>query len=57
VLPFSALLYGPARTIIKFEPGQFVALLVQQGLTLAMLSLLVAGVYRLAVRRVTINGG
>lgn len=57
ILPFSALLYGPARTIIKFNPGQFVGLLAQQGLTLAVLALLVAGVYRLAVRRVNINGG
>jgi ABC-2 type transport system permease protein len=57
ILPFSALLYGPARTIIKFDLVQFGALLAQQGLTLAVLALLVAGIYRLAVRRVTINGG
>ena len=57
VLPFAALLYGPARTIIKFDLGQFGALLAQQGLTLAALALLVAGIYRLAVRRVNINGG
>jgi ABC-2 type transport system permease protein len=56
-LPFAALLYGPARTIIKFDAGQFGALLVQQGLTLAALALLVAAIYRLAVRRVNINGG
>ncbi len=56
-LPFAALLYGPARTIIKFDAGQFGALLIQQGLTLAVISLLVAGIYRLAVRRVNINGG
>jgi ABC-2 type transport system permease protein len=57
VLPFSALLYGPARTMIKFDLGHFATLLVQQGLTLAALSLLVAGIYRLAIRRVNINGG
>lgn len=57
VLPFAALLYGPARTIIKFDPGQFGALLIQQGLTLAALAMVVAGIYRLAVRRVNINGG
>ena len=57
VLPFAALLYGPARTIIKFDLVQFGALLVQQGLTLAALALVVAGIYRLAVRRVNINGG
>ncbi len=56
-LPFAALLYGPARTIVKFDLGHFGALLVQQGLTLLVLSLVVAGVYRLAVRRVNINGG
>jgi ABC-2 type transport system permease protein len=57
VLPFSALLYGPARTIIKFDAAQFVGLLAQQGVTLAVLSLIVAGVYHLASRRVNINGG
>lgn len=57
VLPFSALLYGPARTVIKFDAGQFFTLLAQQGLTLVTLSLIVAGVYHLAVRRVNINGG
>ncbi|HEY7124497.1 MAG TPA: ABC-2 family transporter protein [Ktedonobacterales bacterium] len=56
-LPFAALLYGPARTIVKFDLGHFGALLAQQGLTLLVLSLVVAGVYRLAVRRVNINGG
>lgn len=56
-LPFAALLYGPARTIVKFDLGHFGALLVQQGLTLLVLSLVVAGVYRLALRRVNINGG
>ncbi|HEY7358857.1 MAG TPA: ABC-2 family transporter protein [Ktedonobacterales bacterium] len=57
VLPFAALLYGPARTIIKFDLAQFGGLLIQQGLTLAALALVVAGIYRLAVRRVNINGG
>lgn len=57
VLPFSALLYGPARAIIKFDLGHFGALLLQQGLTLAVLGLVVGGIYRLAVRRVNINGG
>ncbi len=56
-LPFAALLYGPARTVIKFDLGQFGALLLQQGLTLLVLGVVVAGVYHLAVRRVNINGG
>lgn len=56
-LPFATLLYGPARTVLKFDPGQFGLLLVQQGVTLVVLGLMVLGVYRLAVRRVNINGG
>jgi viologen exporter family transport system permease protein len=57
VLPFSAILYGPARTVVHFEPGGFLGLLWQQGITLAVGSLLLLLLYRVAVRRVNINGG
>ncbi len=57
VLPFSTILYGPARTLVHFEWQPFVWLLVQQGLTLAVGSLLLWSVYRIAIQRVNINGG
>ena len=56
-LPFSAILYGPARTLIHFEPGPFVGLLWQQIITLAAGSLILLVLYRVAIRRVNINGG
>ncbi len=57
VLPFSAILYGPARTLIHFESDPFVGLLWQQIITLAVGSLILLVLYRVALRRVNINGG
>jgi ABC-2 type transport system permease protein len=57
VLPFSAVLYGPARTLVHFELRNFGWLLVQQVLTLAIGGTLMLGLYWLATRRVNINGG
>src|ERR1700694_1413333 len=34
-IPFSAILYGPARTLVHFEPDRFTGLLIQQVLTFA----------------------
>jgi len=56
-LPFSAILYGPARTLIHFESGPFIGLLWQQIITLALGSLILLVLYRVALRRVNINGG
>lgn len=56
-LPFSAILYGPARTLVHFEPGFFAWLLVQQLLTLAVGSLIMLALYQVAIRRLNINGG
>ena len=57
VLPFSAVLYGPARTLVHFELASFGWLLVQQVLTLVIGGALMLGLYWLATRRVNINGG
>jgi ABC-2 type transport system permease protein len=57
VLPFSAIYNGPAHTIVRFNFGQFGALLVQQSITLALSCAVMAIVYWLATRRVSINGG
>lgn len=56
-LPFSTMLYGPARTLVNFDIRIFVALLLQQGVTLLVASLILMGLYTLVARRVSINGG
>jgi ABC-2 type transport system permease protein len=56
-LPFGAILYGPARTLVHFEPESFYQLLLQQMLMLAIGSMILFVVYRVALRRVNINGG
>jgi len=56
-LPFSAILYGPARTLVHFELDRFGWLLLQQVITLAVGSLILLAVYSVAIRRVNINGG
>jgi viologen exporter family transport system permease protein len=56
-LPFSTILYGPARTLVHFELGPFAWLLWQQFITLVVGSLILLIVYRIAIRRVNINGG
>ncbi len=56
-LPFSAILYGPARILARFELDRFGSLLVQQVVLLALGSMLLRAVYQVAIRRVNINGG
>ena len=56
-LPFSAILYGPARTLVHFDPAAFGGLLRQQAITLGAACLVVGAIYRVAIRRVNINGG
>lgn len=56
-LPFSAILYGPSRTLVHFELYQFAWLLLQQIITLAAGGLILLAVYLVAIRRVNINGG
>jgi ABC-2 type transport system permease protein len=56
-LPFSSILYGPARTLVHFDAGYLGFLLVQQLLTLAGGTLILLVIYSIAIRRVNINGG
>jgi ABC-2 type transport system permease protein len=56
-LPFSAILYGPSRTLVHFEFDRFLALLEQQALMLMVGGLLLFVVYQIAIRHVNINGG
>ncbi len=57
VLPFSTILYAPARTLVHFEWDRFGWTLLQQGVTLLVGGVLLFGLYSLAMRRVNINGG
>ena len=57
LLPFSAILYGPARTLVHFDLIPFAWLLLQQVVTLVIGALIVLTVYKIAIRRVSINGG
>ena len=56
-LPFSTILYAPARTLVSFEWNRFGWTLLQQGVTLLVGGVLLFGLYSLAMRRVNINGG
>lgn len=56
-LPFSTILYGPARTLVHFEAVTTGWLIVQQLITLGVVGLVVVGLYTIATRRVSINGG
>ena len=56
-LPFSAILYGPARTLVHFELYPFLGLLEQQFITVAVGCVIMFAIYSVAIRRVSINGG
>ncbi len=56
-LPFSAILYGPARTLVHFELYPFLGLLEQQLITIAVGCVILFAIYAVAIRRVSINGG
>lgn len=56
-LPFSAILYGPARTLVHFTSTAFFALLMQQLTMLMAGSLLLALLYLVVMQYVNINGG
>jgi ABC-2 type transport system permease protein len=56
-LPFSAILYGPARTLVHFELYPFLGLLEQQSITVVVGCVIMLALYSVAIRRVSINGG
>ena len=57
VLPFSAIYNGPAHVLVRFNLEQFASLLLQQCITLTISCAVLAFIYWLATRRVSINGG
>lgn len=57
VLPFRHMIAGPARLLVKFSWADTAALLQSQLLWTLVFGLLCAGIYRLGVRKVDVNGG
>ena len=56
-LPFANIVYGPAREFVRPDPAFLGELVLRQGLSIAVLSLCVALVYRRALKRIHANGG
>jgi len=56
-LPFRYMISGPARLFVKFNLAEAGALLGQQLIWLVLFGAVCAGLYRLGVRRVDVNGG
>ena len=57
MLPFSSVVYGPARTFVAPDPEFLVGLLVRQAVGVAVFAVLAAAVYTVAVRRIHAHGG
>ncbi len=57
VLPFSSIVYGPARMFVRPDFAEFVQLIVRQGLSIAVFSLVVYLVWNACLKRVFANGG
>lgn len=56
-LPFAGMVNGPATAFVRPDLAELAVLLVRQGLSVLVFSLLIALVYRAALRRVFSNGG
>ena len=56
-LPFSSIIYGPARMFVHPDAAFLRDLIVRQGLAIVVLAGAVALVYRAGVRRIHANGG
>ncbi|HNP70904.1 MAG TPA: ABC-2 family transporter protein [Kouleothrix sp.] len=56
-LPFSSIIYGPARMFVHPDAAFLADLLLRQGLAIVLLALAVALVYRAGLRRIHSNGG
>lgn len=57
LLPFSAIVYAPARMFVDPRPEELTALLVQGALTLVVAVALIAALFGYATRRLQSNGG
>ncbi len=56
-LPFSSVVYGPARMFVHPEASFLIDLLVRQGIALCIYAALVAIIYLIGVKRISANGG
>lgn len=56
-LPVSQVIYGPARTFLFFETRGWLALTGRQALWIVALMLVAHGLFRLGVKRVSVQGG
>jgi ABC-2 type transport system permease protein len=56
-LPFSSVVYGPARMFVNPDLNFLLELIARQGIAVVVFAALVAVVYRVALRRINANGG
>jgi ABC-2 type transport system permease protein len=56
-LPFSVLVFGPARLALGDPQASFPLILAKQALALALFGAVALALYRAALRRITVNGG
>jgi ABC-2 type transport system permease protein len=57
ILPFSSMVYGPAHLFVQPDPAFLADLLVRQAAAIVVFALLIAVVYRAAIKRINANGG
>lgn len=57
LLPFRAMIYDPARLVVRFSWEGLAQVFLMQFAWLALLVLVLTGLFRLGVRRVEMNGG
>ncbi len=55
--PLNYVLYAPARLFVRFDAGFFVDALTMQAVWIAVMALVVMGLYSMGVRRLNVNGG
>jgi ABC-type uncharacterized transport system permease subunit len=56
-LPFSVLVFGPARLALGDPQASLALILAKQGLALLLFGAIALALYGAALRRVTVNGG
>lgn len=56
-LPFSSVVYGPARLFVHPDLAFLLDLLVRQGIALVVFAVLIMLLYRIAIKRINANGG
>lgn len=56
-LPVSMVIYGPAKTLVSFDLNRWIALVCGQSLWISALAILAHGVFRLGVKRLSVQGG